>query len=941
MPFHRSAIAAAALGVACTLGSVPSAQQRPRQFFVPPLSDATGEMGVGLALRTLATVGTFMHTTAHPDDENNGVLAYYAREKGMRVALVTATRGDGGQNEIGPELFDGLAMLRTEELLAAHRWDGAEQYFTRAVDFGYSFSTDETLQKWGRQEILGDFVRMIRTIRPDVIVSLGTEGTGGGQHHQTSAILTREAFRAAADPGQFPEQIKEGLRPWQAKKLYQPGGGFGGFGPGGPGGRGGGRGGAGGRGGRGGAPGGRGAAPADAHVATIDTSGYDALIGCTIGEVGSLASGMHRCQGRTGLIPIQGQSGARYRLADTVLDSQKDKDETSLFDGVDVSLASIAHFAGANPPAALTGALAQIQEHVDAAQRAFTARGPAATLPDLAAGLAAVRALRSGLGSMSLEEGARYEIDFRLARKDAQFQQALVLAHAVRVDAIANDGVVFAGQSVQVTVTVANRGAEDLSVKRVSLAGFDGDASCSGSPRPAAPLACVADVKIPGDAKLTDKTFTRLPDFARYVFDPDAPFGVPFKPTPFRATIEFDMGGTAFTAETPVQYRYQGDLVTGEKRMELQVVPAFAVSMTPDIAIVPLKVRAAAAAARPGGADPRAREIRVTVVNGTKGAASGTVTLETPAGWKVTPPANAVAFTREDESTTVRFLIHPPASLAAGEVVVHAMVAGVKADGLSGAERFDKGYDVIEYPHTQRRHKVTTAETAVKVIDVAVAPNLTVGYVMGVGDQVPPALQQLGVRLEFIDSDTLAWGDLSKYDVIVTGVRAYERRQDLIANNNRLLRYIENGGTVICQYNKMEFNEAQYGPYPAQVSNNRVTEEAAPVNVLQKEHPVFNFPNRIAAPAWDHWVQERGLYFLGEKDPRYVDLVQMEDPFPYNPGVKGGALVEATYGKGHWIYVGLGLWRQLPAGTEGAYQLFANLLSLPKATKARPQAPLR
>src|SRR5688500_9327470 len=251
---NRLALTAGTLALAAaTLSLGIRAQQRSFQFAVEPLSDAKGQVALGLALRKLSTVGTFMHTTAHPDDENNGILALYARGHGMRVALLTATRGDGGQNEIGPELFDAIGVLRTEELLQAHRWDGAEQYFTRAVDFGFSFSPQETLQKWGHDEILGDFVRMLRTIRPDVIVTLNPTGTGGGQHHMVSATLTAEAFTAAADPTKYPEQIQQGLRPWQAKKLYQPGGG--GFGRGGPGGGRGGRGGARGGGRAGGPPG--------------------------------------------------------------------------------------------------------------------------------------------------------------------------------------------------------------------------------------------------------------------------------------------------------------------------------------------------------------------------------------------------------------------------------------------------------------------------------------------------------------------------------------------------------------------------------------------------------------------------------------------------------------------------------------------------------------
>jgi hypothetical protein len=283
-----------------------------------------------------------------------------------------------------------------------------------------------------------------------------------------------------------------------------------------------------------------------------------------------------------------------------------------------------------------------------------------------------------------------------------------------------------------------------------------------------------------------------------------------------------------------------------------------------------------------------------------------------------------VTFERENEDATVKFTVTAPAGVKPGEYAVGAEVAA-GADVASST-----GYEVVEFPHIHRRHVVERAETRVKVIDVKIASGLRVGYVMGVGDAVPAAIAQLGADVHLIDPAELASGDLSRYNVIVTGVRAYERRPDLRANNNRLLKYVENGGTMIVQYNKQEFNQAQYGPYPVKVGTDRITDENAPVEVLVPAHPVFNTPNKIGPEAWAGWVQERGTYFLGERDPRYVDLLRSTDPFPYNPGAKTGALVEARYGKGRWIYVGLVLWRQLPAGTDGAYQLLANLLSLGK-----------
>ena len=254
----------------------------------------------------------------------------------------------------------------------------------------------------------------------------------------------------------------------------------------------------------------------------------------------------------------------------------------------------------------------------------------------------------------------------------------------------------------------------------------------------------------------------------------------------------------------------------------------------------------------------------------------------------------------------------------------------VKVSAELGGASFTRGYQVIEYPHIRRQHIYYDADITLKVVDVRTASQLSVGYVMGVGDEVPAAIEQLGVKVELLGPDDLAWGDLSRFNTIVTGVRAYERRDDLRANNARLLEYVKNGGTLLVQYNKFEFNQAQYGPYPARVSADRVTEETAPVRVLAPENPIFSLPNRIGERTWQSWVQERGLYFLGERDPQYVDLVELEDPFPYNAGPKRGALVQANYGKGRWVYVGLGLWRELPAGVDGAYQLLANLISLGK-----------
>jgi hypothetical protein len=311
----------------------------------------------------------------------------------------------------------------------------------------------------------------------------------------------------------------------------------------------------------------------------------------------------------------------------------------------------------------------------------------------------------------------------------------------------------------------------------------------------------------------------------------------------------------------------------------------------------------------------------VTVVNDTKGPVETSVTLELPAGWSSTPPQQTMNFTREDESQTVRFQVRATPSTRSGDF-------HIRATATVAEQKFSRGYQTIEYPHIRRQHIYHEADTTLRIINVKTKPDVTVGYIMGVGDEVPEAIAELGVKVEMLGPDDLAWGDLSKFHTIVTGVRAYERRADLRANNSRLIEYVRAGGTLIVQYNKFEFNEAQYGPYAAEVSDHRVTDERAPVEIVARGHPVFTMPNEINDSAWDGWVQERGLYFLGEKDSRYRDLVRLADPFPNNPGEKDGALVEAMVGKGRWVYVGLGLWRELPAGVPGAYQLLANLISL-------------
>ena len=775
-----------------------------------------------------------------------------------------------------------------------HRFDATEQYFTRAIDFGYSFSIEETLEKWGRDEIIADYVRLIRMTRPDVVLGMNPIGTAGGLHHQTSGLLSREAFKAAGDPTRYPEQIREGLVPWQPRKYYYPAGGPGG---------------------------GRGQAAAPAagplplgalKAATFDVSGFDALLGRTYVEIGTEERGMHKSQAMGQLLALpSGRSLQRYLLMDSsVPPTPAPVEEPSFFHGIDTTIPGLAVLAGNTPPPSLISGLRTIADHVSAAQKQFDLTGPFSAAPAIVAGLEAVQTLRRQLSTLGLAAEARFNLDARLKTKEDQFTEAALLAHGLRVEVLSDDGVVVPGQDLRVSISIGDRG-RPVTVSSVTLEGFSTAANCPSGPLGVgAVYRCDAATQVPANARITRPYWKALPKFARYEFEPDAPFGLPFRPTPFRASFTLTAGATELRFDRPVEFRYEGQQLEGEKRIELTVVPRLAMRVTPSIAIVPAG-RGATAAVN--------REVRITVANHAKGATTGQVRMDAPSGWTIAPPVQPVNFTREDEAQTVRFVLRPGAKTPLGQYIVKSVAS-------AGEQTFETGFQTVEYPHIRRRQLEIPAAVAVKVMDVRLAPSLTIGYVMGTGDEIPAALRGLGATVQLLDSDELAWADLSRYDAIFIGVRAYDSREDLRANNKRVLDYASGGGTVVVQYNRGN-TWTQYAPFPASFSNTRVTDENGEVQVLASDDPVFHYPNEIGESAWRNWVQERGTYFIVPSDQRYTDLIQINEAFEHNVGWKRGALVSANVGKGRWIFVGLGLWRQVAAGTDGAFQLLANLAS--------------
>ncbi len=855
-----------------------------------PAPEDRGASGLALALRRLQTIASVLHTAAHPDDESTELLAYLARGQGTRVAYLSLNRGEGGQNGIGPELWDGLGVIRTEELLAARKLDGAEQYFTRAFDFGFTRSAKETLQKWNREELLGDMARVIRMMRPLVVVNgfSGTNQDGHGQH-QVAGMLTPEAIKAAADPNRFPEQIgKEGLQPWQVLKVY-----------------------------------GRRFGQVTGLRAEFDVGVHDPVLGRSYAELAADGRSRHRSQDFGMIQPRGSQVRSFPRLQSSVETPEK---ESSLFTGIDVSVTGIAKFAGKDGERMLP-TLNKIKEHAARAMADFRIEHPDLIAPHLAAGLREVRALRATLGN--LDQVTKANVDGMLARKDQEFSDALVKSHGVIIDALSDvTEIVTPGEAVDVSVKVylgrlslSENGAasaapkikliapagwriEPAPVEQEQLTGVQSFVRGREKPDVSSRFRAFA----PDDAAPTQPYWLVKPRAKdQFDWDETAPRNLPFAPAVAQASVELNLSGERVVVNQPVEYRFS-DKTFGEIRRALKVAPALTLTVHPSLLVIPAESRDAA------------REISVEITHNARRAANGSVKLVAPQGWKIESDNRPLAFTRQGEKTARLFKVTPPPG-AAGTF-------DLKAVAEAGGREYANGYSVISYPHIETHFIYRPATTKIEVFDVKVAGGLKAGYVMGSGDDGPEALSQLGVNIKMIGPAELAAGDLSVYDTIILGIRVYEVNEDVIANNKRLLDFVANGGTLIVQYNKEEFVRGNFAPYPMQMQRGlRVSDENAPITVLVPDHPLFNFPNKINEQDWKNWAQERGLYFLNQWDSRYTALLAAPDET--GNLLKGGQLV-TQYGKGNYIFTAYAWFRQFPAGTPGAYRLFANMVSLPR-----------
>ena len=800
-----------------------------------------------LALDRLNVVGSVMMIAAHPDDENTAVLAYFARGRKLDTAYLSLTRGEGGQNLIGSEQGDKLGVIRTQELLAARRIDGASQLFTRAIDFGFTKTLDETMTKWGHDRILGDVVWNIRRFRPDVVLLRfsGTPRDGHGQH-QTSAVLGKEAFTAAADASRFPEQLRW-VRPWQARRLLWNAFSF--------------------------------TKEQEAELQKmpvkleIDTGDYDPLLGHSYAEIAGMSRSMHRSQGM-GAAERRGSMKAAF----TIIGGETAAHDP--FDGIDVSWKRLP---GGAPIAGL----------LQRAQNEFTAEHPERSIAPLLQARPLIAAIDDPYARHKLRD----------------LDEAVALCAGLWLDATAERPTATPGSKVKVNITALGRTAIPVTLRRVSWSGMatslppvvDVNAALAFNQ----PLAKEGSWTVAANQPYTQPYWLAEPKQGDiYTVADQQLIGVPENPPLMEAHFELNVAGTDIVVLRTVGNRFV-DRVRGEIARPLAVVPPVVLGAPENATVFP---------------NPKPKKVEIPVkANGDR--QTGSVKLIAPTGWSVTPASRAFDLAA-GEQMVASFEVTPPATDS---------TTRLRAVAETGGREIESGETVIDYVHIPQQILFPRSDPPVVRATIRTLVH-NVGYIMGAGDDVPQALKQIDCEVTLLSAEDLARGDLTRFDAVVAGVRAFNTRADLRANRQRLFDYVKQGGTMIVQYNVVEGQFGQVnprslegiGPYPMKISNERVTVEDVPVTFPNPASPFLEYPNRITAADFNGWVQERGLYFANEWDPRYQSLLESHDP-----GEKphpGGTLY-TQYGKGAYIFTAYAWFRELPAGVPGAYRIFANFLS--------------
>jgi len=871
--------------------------------YYEPLPQETGAAGLKLMLRRLQTTARLMQVTAHPDDEDGGMLTLESRGKGVSTLLMTLTRGEGGQNKLGSNLFDVLGVLRTLELLASDRHYGVEQRFSRVADFGYSKTPEETFQKWqGHDVALGDMVRVIRTFRPDVLIARfsGTDRDGHG-HHQASAILTKEAFRAAGDPKRFPEQIAEGLAPWQPKKLYV--GNVCGFM----------------------------AMTCDAanYTLRLNTGVVDPVLGASYIQFAMQGLRHQQSQGAANWTVEPGDRFTFYKLVDSVVESPKDKDghEQSFFDGIDETLPGLADRLGDEEAKApwLKSALAEIQTSINEAKAAADKDSSSSVTP-LGAGNVRTGHLIQEIQKSQLSPQVKSELLPALQVKWSEFGKAIALAMGASLHVVVDAPV---GSSPE-DAFMAVPGRTFEVTARLSGSGFPRGIPSTSLLLPKGWISKVLARETAG----TD-AITRFKIYVPPTAEPTRPYwhrndpetealntiddpqyqGLPFPPPPVKAIGTIGEGGpVGIPADCMVRYKDASGAIA---ERPLAVAPAFSVMLDPGGQVIPMEDGPQSSVKVDVSSNLESKTLQETHWAGDPEKNEGVLRVEVPETWRVEPAERQLEFHERGERQSGDFKVHPGKRTEGRKEI--------RASLKSGHRSYEEGYSVVTREDLGAAYYYQPAVQRVSVVNVRVPKDLKVGYIMGAGDEIPTVLRQIGMDVTLIAPEKLGAEDLSRYQTIVLGIRAYDTQKDVIANNKRLLDFVQAGGRLVVQYNASagDFNTGKFTPYPATLSRARVSVEEAPVAILDPANPIFHSPNEITQKDFEGWVQERGLYFMSQWDSNFTPLLESHDP---GEGEQKGGLLVAHYGKGTYIYTGYAFFRQLPAGVPGAVRLFVNLV---------------
>ncbi|WP_184544322.1 PIG-L family deacetylase [Mucilaginibacter sp. FT3.2] len=783
--------------------------------------------------KKLNTLGSVLYVAAHPDDENTRLLAYLAQEKHYRTGYLSLTRGDGGQNLIGNEQSELLGLIRTQELLAARRVDGAEQFFTRANDFGFSKGPEETLKIWDKEKVLGDVVWVIRKFRPDVIICrFPTTGEGGHGHHTSSAILAQEAFSAAADPSRYPEQLQY-VKPWQAKRLMWNTFSFGTLNT---------------------------TAP---DQFKIDVGVYNTTLGKGYGEIAAESRSNHKTQG----FGSAKQRGESFEYFKTILG---DAPQSDLMDGVETSWLRVKNGA-------------QIGESIKVIRRNFDPEAPERSVPALVTLLNSVEKVS--------------DVYWR-EQKTKELSDLIAACAGLWFESYANEATYALGDKIQIRSQVVSRYNDKVKISKVGIGSDVLDLASKVIPanqQQSFESITLAD-------KITQPYWLATPHKAgTYNIADETMAGNPENPDLLKVSYQFIIEGKPVNFERRLLYKYT-DPVRGEVYQPLEITPPVTANIDGKDYIF-------------STAQPQTIQVKLKSFT----TANGNISIKPIDGWKISPGKIDFDGKNKNDEWTVAFTVTPADN--------KPKTADLQVIATANGKPYSMALRRIRYDHVPAITLFPPAEAKLVDLDLKTTGK-KIGYVAGAGDLMPEALRQVGYDVHLLTENEIVNADLSAYDAIITGVRAYNVNERLAFVQPKLMEYVKNGGNLVVQYNNNSgLVTRQIGPYPFTVVNKRVTDEDALVTVLDEQNPVLNYPNKITQDDFKGWIQERGLYFVSDIDPKYKAVLQMNDrgEAPLN-----GSLITGNYGKGRFVYTSLAFFRELPAGVPGAYRLFVNLLSKPR-----------